>query len=106
METVIPRNDPSSKAMTQGQVVKQPCYMPTAENAEGNQSGVSTTAGLGTTSGLSSDSVDYSVKDVNQMNATRQPYLNIPASEENRAAKFKYPSVSEDVPDDGRNQYQ
>jgi hypothetical protein len=32
--------------------------------------------------------------------------INISASEENKSAKFKYPNVSEDVPEAGRNQYQ
>lgn len=102
MNTVHGSNQGESS--TQDNVVKKPCYMPTAENAQGNESGTSTTAGMGTTAGQSSDSVEYSIKDFNQVNATRQPYLNISASTENLSAKFK--NGSEDVPEAGRNQYQ
>ncbi len=89
METIIPRNSPDSQSMTQDNVVKAPVYMPKPENLPGNESGVSTTAGLGTTAGQQSTGVDYAVKDTNQTNTTRQPYLNIEASSENRSAKFK-----------------
>lgn len=106
METVIPRNSPDSQSMTQGQIVKKPVLERTVKNAEGNESGESTTAGLGTTTGQQSTAVDYQVRDVNQRNATKQPYINISASEENRAAKFKYPTVTEAIPEAGRNQYQ
>lgn len=106
MEKVIPRNDPSSESMTQDNVWKKNTMLPQVENYDGNESGPSTTAGLGAPTGQVGTAVDYAVKDVNQTNGTRQPYLNISASEENRAAKFKYPTKSEDVPDAGRNQYQ
>lgn len=89
MDTVIPRNAPSSQMITQGQEVKKPVFMPTATNAEGNESGVSDTAGLGATAGKLSTGVEYNVNDTNQVNATREPYLNIPASTENLSAKFK-----------------
>ena len=102
METVIPRN--SGEMITQGQEVKKPFMMPAVENAAGNQSGVSTTAGMGTTAGKLDTGVEYQVKDVNQSNATRQPYLNISASEENRGAKWR--GGAQDVPEGARNQFQ
>ena len=93
MEKVMPRNDPSSESMTQDNEQKMMCYVPGVENYAGNESGVSSTAGLGTTAGMSAPFAPAT-------------YLNIDASTENRAAKFKYPSKSQDVPADGRNQYQ
>jgi len=32
--------------------------------------------------------------------------LNVTASSENRSKKFEYPQVSQDVPSEGRNQYE
>lgn len=63
--------------------------MPDTDNLMGDESGQSTTAGLGTPTGEVSTGVDYNIKDVNQTNATKQPYLNIDYSHENRSAKFK-----------------
>lgn len=101
---VMPRNNPSDESMTQGQVVKQPVYMPTASNAEGNESGVSTTAGLGAVA----VQPPYNIKDTNIRNSLTDYMKTDPEnySHENRAAQYKYPSVSENIPDAGKGQYQ
>ena len=78
---------------TQDNVVKQPVLMPSVQNTEGAESGVSTTAGLGAVSATYTGPSGN-----NGINAT--------ASTENLSAKYKYPRVSEDVPEAGRNQYQ
>jgi hypothetical protein len=77
METITPRNAPGSQAMTQDNVVKAPVYMPTPENTAGNESGVSNTAGMGTTAGTQA---------IFQAPTNN---INISASTENRSAKFK-----------------
>ncbi len=91
---------------TQDNVVKKACYIPMTENLAGDQSDLSTTAGLGTTAGKSGDSVEYAVKDVNQLNGTAQPYLNIPFNETDQRSPRSKGMVSQDIPADGRNQYQ
>ncbi len=88
MEKVIPHNDPSSEMVTQDQEVKQPYQMPTADNAAGNESGTTTLIGAPIA-----------------VNLDASFGLNIDASSENRSAKFKYPNVSQDVPEAARNQY-
>ena len=80
--------------MAQDNEVKKPAMMATPENTAGNESGVSTTAGYGTTATQNGTAF------------SPETYLNIDASSENKAAKFKYPNVSQDVPEAGRNQYQ
>ncbi len=81
------------ESSTQDNVVKKPFLMTTPDNTEGNESGVSDTAGRGAVSATYSGPTGN-----NGINGTN--------SEENLSAKFKYPSVSEDVPEAGRNQYQ
>lgn len=93
METVQPRNNPASESMTQDNVVKKPVYMPTPDNLSGDESGISDTAGRGAVSATYSGPTGN-----NGINGTN--------SEENRSAKFKYPSVSEDLTEAERNQYQ
>ena len=77
------------ESSTQDNVVKKPFLMATPDNISGNESGVSDTAGRGTTSGQSTDSVDYKITDYNQTNTTKQPYLNITASTEDLSAKWQ-----------------
>ncbi len=89
METIIPRNAPSSQAMTQDNEFKSPVYMPKPENLAGNESGVSNTAGMGTTAGQNLTGVEYSIKPPTTANSERTAYLNTTASPENRSAKFK-----------------
>lgn len=105
METIHSTNQGQSS--TQDNVVKSPCYIPKPDNLAGNESPESTTAGLGTTTGKQGTGVMYKITDVNQRNATQEPYLNISASEENRSAKFKNgeggPAFN---PGWGANQYQ
>lgn len=79
--------------MAQDNEVKAPCYMPTPENTAGNTSGESSTAGMGTSSGEQA------------IFAPPSDEINGSASGENRSAQYKYPSVSQDIPDDARNQY-
>ncbi len=106
----MPRNDPGSESMTQGQEVKQPVYMPTATNAVGNESGVSDTAGLGTVSGEQAVAGGYSIKDVNTNNSTTDYSATDPSnySTENRSAKFKNGEGGPafDPGQYGNNQYQ
>lgn len=106
MNKVIPRNSPGEESMTQGNVVKSACYIPVTGNLSGDESGVSDTAGRGTVSGISSEDVNYSITDVNQVNATRQPYLNIPYNEMDQRSPRSKGMVKQDVPVDGMNQYQ
>lgn len=89
---------------TQDNVYKKSCMIPMVENASGNESGPSTTAGLGAPTGKVGTGVEYAVRDVNQMNAMGQPYLNISASGEDLSAKWQ--NGVQDVPEYGRNQYQ
>jgi len=79
--------------VTQDQQVKQPVYMPTADNAAGNESGTTTLISGG------DHTVPYSGNNLG---------INISASAENRSAKFKYGEggPSQEVPEAGRNQYQ
>ncbi len=87
------------ESSTQDNEVKKPFMMPTPDNIAGNESGVSDTAGLGTTSGQLDTAVEYSVKDVNTPNSSRLDYMktdNDDYDHTNRSAKFKYPNVSED----------
>lgn len=79
--------------MAQDNVIKKPVIVGTPNNAAGNESGVSTTAGLGAVA-------------KNYSGPTGNDGINGTASSENRAAKFHYPNVSEDVPSEGKNQYQ
>ena len=76
--------------MAQDNKIKKPVMVGTPENAAGAQSGVSTYAPGGqTTAPLNNDLG-----------------INPGASSENKAAKWKYPSVSQDVGSEGTNQYQ
>lgn len=102
MERVNSRN--TGDVVTQGQMIKQHVYLPQVENSEGNESGQSTTAGLGAPTGKVGTGVEYAVKDVNQMNATQEPYLNISASEADLSKKWQ--NREQDIPEAGRNQYQ
>lgn len=103
--TVASRN--TGEVVTQDNVYKSAFQLPDTENLAGNESGESTTAGYGTTTGKQSTSVEYAITDTNQRNGTSQPYLNISASEENRSAKWKHgeagPAFS---PGAGEGQYQ
>ncbi len=78
MDTVQPRNNPNQESMTQDNVYKSMYQMPDTDNLAGNESGVSDTAGMGTTSG------------------TQAPFtppaneINIAYSEENMSAKYKH----------------
>jgi len=95
--------------MAQDNVVKRPAMMSTPDNTAGNESGVSTTAGMGTTSGKVSTGVEYNVDDFNQFNDKSTPNINIDYSHENRSAKWKNGEAitrKQDIPDAGRNQYQ
>jgi hypothetical protein len=93
MNTVMPRNSAGTESMTQDNMQKMPTQMAGVDNYAGNESGVSTTAGYDTTAGQSAP-------------FQAATYINIDSSEENRAAQFKYPSKSQEVPTSGRNQYQ
>lgn len=64
--------------------VKSATQMAGAENREGNESGVSDTAGRGTSAG---ESAPFTPP---------QNEINISASTENRSAKFKNPQVKDD----------
>ncbi len=77
------------ESSTQDNVVKQNTQLPTSENAAGNESGVTTL-----------------IPPTTAVFAPPANEINISASTENRSAKFKYPSVSEDVPSAGQGQYQ
>lgn len=90
--------------MTQGQEVKPFVYLPGVQNAEGNESGTSTTAGLGAVAAQPA----YSIKDTNIRNSPTDYMKTDPGnnSEANLAARFKYPSVSQNVPEAGKGQYQ
>lgn len=81
------------ESSTQDNEVKKPVYMPTPDNITGEESGVSTTAGLGAVAKTYSS-------------PTGNNGINGTASTENLSAKYKYPMVSEDVPEAGKNQYQ
>ncbi len=81
------------ESSTQDNEVKRPVYMPTPDNISGNESGISDTAGRGAVARSYSGPMG-------------NDGINGDASTENRSAKYKYPRVSEDVPDAGRNQYQ
>ncbi len=72
MDTVQPRNSPSSQSMTQDNVVKAPFMMPTPDNLAGNESGETTLIGAPI-----------------PVNLDASYGLNIEASSENRSAKFK-----------------
>lgn len=89
MDKVIPRNNPSDQSMTQDNVVKGHFMLPDADNLMGNESGVSDTAGRGTTSGESTTAVEYKITPPTMNNSMRPEQLNITASPENRSAKWK-----------------
>ncbi len=74
---------------------KTPFQMARVENEDGNESGVSDTAGLGSTAGETMASKGPQGNDG----------INGTASTENRAAKYKYPQVSDDQ-GAGANQYE
>lgn len=80
------------ESSTQDNEVKVPAQMPTPENTAGNESGVSDTAGRGAVA-------------QNYAAPTGNDGINGTTSGENLSAKYKYPSVSEDVPEAGRDQY-
>lgn len=92
MDKIVGSNQGESSNEWKG--YKAEIYIPGCENRDGNQSGTSDTAGLGTSSGTQAPFQNPS----GEINGTY--------SSENRAAKYKYPSVSEDVPSAGANQYQ
>lgn len=107
MEKVNSRNQ--GQMETQGQEVKKPVMMPIPENTEGKESGVSNTAGAGTVAGYNDSMAAYTSQDESTLNSTRDTYLNIPASSENRSAKWKNgESINRKagVPAEGDNQYQ
>ncbi len=64
--------------------------MPKPENAAGNESGQTTLISGGAKQPIFNNPSE----------------INIDASSENLSAKYKYPRVSEDIPDAARNQYQ
>lgn len=92
------------ESSTQDNVVKAPVYMPKPDNLAGDESGLSTTAGYEVPTGQISTGVQYAIRDENSPNIMKPEELNIDASTENRAAKFK--TGSQDVAEAGRNQYQ
>lgn len=104
----MPRNNPGDEMMTQGQTVKQPFQMRTADNAQGNESGESVTAGYGTTTGPTSTGVEYAIRDVTSANSAKPEQINIDYSHENRSAKFKNGEggAPQYVPEGAKGQYQ
>lgn len=92
---------PSSNIDT---TIKVGTLIPAVENQQGNESGPSTTAGLGATPGVSTQDVNYSIKDTNTFNAELPAYINITASNEDLSKKWQ--NGVQDVPEAGRNQYQ
>lgn len=92
------------ESSTQDNVVKKPAMMPTPENIEGNESGVSTTAGLGTTSGQQSTGIQYNVHDENTQNYSGPEFLNGTYDHADLSAKWQ--NGQQQVPEAGQNQYQ
>lgn len=87
---------------TQDNQVKQPFQMATPDNIKGEESGLSSTAGLGAPTGQVSTGVEYSIKDVNQTNDRSMPYLNITASETDNSKKWQNREQDQGA---GANQY-
>ena len=73
--------------MAQDNVIKKNTQLPTAENAAGNESGVTTL-----------------IPDTTAVFAPPTNEINISASTENKSAQFK--NGAQDIPEAGRNQYQ
>jgi len=94
METIIPRNDPSSESTNEWKGTKAP-FIPgrDVENRVGAETGVSPLNEWGASAGESAP--------------FRPPEneINISASTENRSAKFKNPQVKQDE-GAGAGQYQ
>lgn len=77
--------------MAQDNVVKQPFQMSTPQNTAGNESGETTMIpGTGESAPFQNPS----------------GVINADYSSENRSAKFKNPSVTQDIPGGAGNQYQ
>lgn len=103
-------NSWSGEASNQGQssnmysTLKSNTILGSVENSMGNESGPSTTAGMGAPTGIISTDVNYMVKDVNSFNGELPVYLNISASETDNSAQWQ--NRTQEVPEAGRNQYQ
>lgn len=92
--------------MTQDNVVKKPAFMGVPDNLAGNESGQSTTAGLGTVAGKSSAYTEYVISDASKTNSMREAYVNIAFEPTDQRSPRSKGSERQDVPEAGRNQYQ
>lgn len=98
----MPRNAPDNEMVTQGQEVKPFVYLPGVQNASGDQSGVSDTAGRG----ASAVQPAYNIRDTNIRNSPTDYMKTDPENYDHTDRSAKWQNREQEIPEAGKNQYQ